>query len=203
MAELCRVILTSSVGWVCQQERLFQGTADKACLDLWDFCLVPVRMAAGDTVHGHLDSFVGHSGDPCQDTELKTSSPRSGPSLQVPWRVTWQSFILQSYTLRKGSTQWYRAPFTRTCCTRIKMRQLSVTVLGIDKATLGTSSAPLFHHPFSYLGRLLLDHSMGLIWHGMDTNLFELSSRGDRNREIMTGTSESVFVPVARVSWCL
>lgn len=95
------------------------------------------------------------------------------------------------------------APFTRTCCTRIKMGQLSVTVLGIDKATLGTSSAPLFHHPFSYLGRLLLDHSMGLIWHGMDTNLFELSSRGDRNREIMTGTSESVFVPVARVSWCL
>lgn len=48
MAELRRVILTSSVRWVSQQEGLFQGTGDKACLDLWDFCLLPVRMVARD-----------------------------------------------------------------------------------------------------------------------------------------------------------
>lgn len=56
---------SSLLQWAAsQQEGFFQGTRDKACLDLWDLCLLPVRQQELETLHMLIWAPLCDTSDP-------------------------------------------------------------------------------------------------------------------------------------------
>lgn len=73
---------SSLLQWaVSQQEGLFWGTRDKACLDLWDLCLLPTRQQELGTLYMLIWALLCDTQvTPSMTLNSKSSLLRSSPS---------------------------------------------------------------------------------------------------------------------------